>query len=348
MSSSSPLPVTVANWPKERKVLITFSPTRTVIRDIAFQGRLDGTPKWTVYTGLSVEIARPSSIALDGEVKLDIAFAGEPLSNPHVRFLHTSKDANAVAFDRYERIHDRRQALAEQERTTGDRSQRYLFDLDRQTNNIYLCLPVLAGELEKPERDFRIHCAATVGKFLGERTKSRMRLNGNGEPYPFKGQRHHVAYLSALFVDINGDGHWVGAVLERFAAGSLGRRLTFDTDPEEPEMPPYPDERISEPNSWAIFQFAEFAVVCIEMGIDIEFWKSLLCSLVKMQGFYAARFETVQRDPDWSLDSFGIPPEGELAPEKRNEIERWHGDNWDPENSKKAILHYLHMLTKRP
>lgn len=328
-----PLIVPIQNWPPETTALITFSPTRSVVTRVQFEEpRVDGPIKWSEYGGPSVAIQRPLSIGTDREVRVAVVHIGEALRSPVIQFLDQNKDIDSEANKRNEAIYKaRKDHIGPDPKKNPE--QHYLFELDGETNPHFLRLPLREQELGN-EREYRIHAVMTIGRYAENRLEGRMTAS---PPPPFQCKRQHVGYLSALLRGVSNLGAnpaTVGKILEEFAAGSLGFNLP---------VPDFPPERISEPDSTAIFHLAEFALLCISEEIDVTFWETLLPVTVKMQGLYAARWDRTKFSESIRLTDYGVP-DLPLNNTQRLTVDCSHGKVWDRRNPGKAILYYANML----
>lgn len=101
---------------------------------------------------------------------------------------------------------------------------------------------------------------------------------------------------------------WVDTarLIERFACGEFVRRI------ETPKRVWW----AADPDSGAVFHFAEMAIACLEHDVDKTFWATLLPSTIRMQRYYVCRFS--RKQTNWR--AFG-PPREKLRPPYKKHVD---------------------------
>lgn len=239
-----------------------------------------------------VVLERSMPCALVINQKLDIAFQGR-FRRPRITYFVSRRGELESQAERKEQTYKERMSRC----NTKIRNdvQDYFFELDSQTNSDYIDFVVA----DRQEAEFRKDAVGDVMRLCWQRIIGRYRKGvlhvgpdyyqpiPRSSPWPDLAYdpREQLEHLSRVFhaasSKLNDDQSRVRSALEEFAAGK--HRLTLKVrDIAE-------DVLVSEPDSSNVFLFAEFALLCIRAGIDVEKWKYLLPSLVKMQALFVFR-----------------------------------------------------------
>jgi hypothetical protein len=192
--------------------------------------------------------------------------------------------------------------------------QRFLFELDRQTNPNLL---PMSTDVPAAVRVDRIARWDSLLPQLQERLEVRKRgLPAQLSPISPVDLLPYFSEVVRKATRALGAGeNWarVGAVLEQFAAGDLHRTVCVPRDSKTVSI------GLVEPDSYFIFFFAEFALAALEeptCHAHFDMWARLLPSLVKMQRYFIGRFPERQ-----CVTAFGEPPSS-LDPAVRNVIDQ--------------------------
>jgi len=268
-------------------VALIFAPTRTTILD----GRLVEPPGLVamgrVVAGATVQIT-PVAPALipAGVIDVELQFLREAPVEPIIAIRRRGEtpwqeqELEALTEESVCSEYSERQKLA-----LSDAEQRCLFELDRQTNEALLaCNP----DVTPGERNNRRTMIRDVTKRLQYRLTDRWNEATIGSVDALTTQ---ITELSQIFRDamlalgVGADWAKVGTTLENFAAGELRETVTVMISGgfSEPRV-------VSEPDSYFVFLFAEFALAALDVGVDTGMWQDLLPSLVRMQRCYVLRF----------------------------------------------------------
>lgn len=235
-------------------------------------------------------------------VKLVMNDSGE--QPRHASPLPRSRDRMPTLSDeRWKGIYDARAAFAAQ-----DPKQAYLFELDRQT------LPAMLSfctDIPEDKRALRVEQLSKIMPKLNACLRARYEQSVNPDLpedallVPFS----NIFRLAAN--KLGQDYGLIGTTLVEFAAGWHRQVVSLPLSSTV--------EVISEPDSYLVFLFAEFALQCLRSNIDTDMWIAMLPFLVMLQSAYIARWETSPHGA-WTIIQYGMPPAASLSSDRFNEI----------------------------
>lgn len=152
----------------------------------------------------------------------------------------------------------------------------FMFEIDRLTNPYLIPLAgVPAGELQS-----RVEQVLALIEFL----RLRLKIRASGFTPTSRYPRRWVAYFSAIFLDCDHVlvEHTPVSAFSFFSAGYLRRTLKLKDQPDHITAS-------GEPDSCFVYLFAEFALLCLEQGVDADRWRPRLQALIAMQSVYCFR-----------------------------------------------------------
>jgi hypothetical protein len=276
-------------------LVITHGPTRSVLGETVV---VDPPPETIDILPASLRLLLRWSQPPQGTVHVQVSYVAEVLGQRHAAWFMVPPESFAegriyaefeVLDTDWPEVYSGRAKFREPE-------QRLMFEIDRRTSP-----KLLRHAADIPDAD-KLFRESTIIPFICE-LDQRLERRWNNAPIPALRDRAYTAYISAIFDSairavfprpVYAD---LGDIFCRFAAGHLRRLVSVDRG-----LPERVDIVVTEPDSYFVFLFAEFAIAALEHGIDTELWNSLLPWLVKMQRLYVNRIAYTS-----SLRTFGFP-----------------------------------------
>ncbi len=280
-------------------VEVSFSPSRTGFRDVEFPAELPSVEGIARSIGVGPSLILGWGAPWQGSEALPItvSYWGETPRLPSFHWqLGIDEFVDSPRPSRAQLIYDARKELAD-----TDPEHAYLFELDRNTLPAFL---PLCPELTEEQRHEREELHSVLIELLQCRLKERHAGLSISDAVGDRSLRHFNDIFEAAAAHVGQGLDTEGRLLERFAGGLLRHELSIPGFPK-PEI-------ISEPDSFFVFLFAEFGLLCMDHNVGVDRWPQLLKSLVKMQSLYLARFEQMPRG-DWCLTRFDQPPQQPVA-----------------------------------
>ncbi|MBC7773190.1 MAG: hypothetical protein H7210_11885 [Pyrinomonadaceae bacterium] len=293
-----------------RKFIVRFSPVRGAIHP----------PMRVTPESIRAEFIRPRGVQLllppdlpgDTEIDVTLAVSGEPIGQYVMDIVRPPRPAarpTEVAGPRdWGLICKARQLMTDPE-------QAYFFELDRTTN---VWLLDYADDLTRQEKEYRkrvLNDADPTSLISQLTTRLKTRFTEGLIPRPLDNPAD-AEEISRIFrgatrkLQVGEDWDKVGHSLRRFAAGELMANVLIDTTDND-NRPITKNIIVTAPDSFYIFFYAEFALACLQLSIDVDMWESLLPYLVDMQRIYSERFTP---KPSRLREYFGAPVRRSVPP----------------------------------
>lgn len=272
-------------------VEIYFAPTRSRLLRVQVRGE----PPTDVRPGTGLRVERIWGPNAARPVEIELWYQGErPQALQHVWQTPLGWDS-PLNDEPYAELSRRRKVEAD-----ANPFHAFFFELDRNTLAEYLEHNLDVAEAVKQSRTKALEC---IHPMLAERLNFR-RVNAGMIPPAIGVSDPVIADLSNIFwkatdalfpgqanIPENDRFATVGEALERFAAGRLRKLLTFEEHNQDFPEKPWKSVLISEPDSFFVFFFAEFATVAIQVGDPrAAWWSAILPSAVRMQRFFVERY----------------------------------------------------------
>lgn len=303
-------------------IRVEFAPTRTSCTGLRVGGLPNGTQMMKIdLDAHGAEVRWLPPVPPGTRIDLAVEGSGESLAVAWVTWygeappaivsgvlagFGASESVPALAF-----LHARWAAVAAHPQAWFREYGAFFYELDLNTNPNLL---PFAG-LPKPEATHRFKVITRMEGVLIRRLRARTR----GEAL-IRSPEDDVRYISRILLEMyakhlgNGNGatnpERAWDAFSRFANGEL--------------RVPAPDDFTwnGEPNSGAVFCFAEIGFMAHEMGVDAPAWETLLPSQVAMQPVFTAAYRPLVARPvddvsdyrpeDWR-EANQVPPEGKAA-----------------------------------